>query len=177
MYSALLRIGIVLSLISLAFLCNVGRRSRNGLVRAPAEDPRLTNRPSRFIRDLRPLQDLLVKFVAALSTSAGIVSVLPAHRKPLPLMGMVREVSVEQDRPGKGYVLATSIAWAVLSILLVPCLTRVDRRGFVITKVGREDERWIETDSATSAALADGQGPTLSPLPSRTKTLLYNAAL
>ena len=93
------------------------------------------------------------------------------------VMGIVREVSVEQDRPRKGHVLATSIAWAVLSILLVPCLTRVDRRGFVITKVGREAERWIETDSATSAALADGQGPTLSPLPSRTKTLLYNAAL
>jgi len=178
MYSALFRIGIVLlqSLITLAPLCDVGRRSRNRLVRAAAQDPRLTNWPSRFIRDLRPLQDLLVKF-AALSASAGIVNVSPARRKPLPLMAIVREVSVEQDRPRKGHVLATSIAWAVLSILLVPCLTRVGRRGFVIPKVGREAERWIETDSATSAALADGQGPTLPPLPRRTKTLAYNAAL
>ena len=178
MYSALLRIGFVVlqSLITLALLCNVGRRSRNGLVREE-EDPRLPNRPSRFIRDLRPLQDLLVAFVDAARASAGILNVLSAHRKPLPLMAIVREVSVEQDRPGKGHVLATSIAWAGLSILLLPYFVRVSRRGFVITEAGHEVRRWVETDSATSAALADGHGPTLSPLSRRTKALAYNAAL
>ena len=178
MYSALLRIGFVVlqSLITLALLCNVGRRSRNGLVREE-EDPRLPNRPSRFIRDLRPLQDLLVAFVDAARASAGILNVLSAHRKPLPLMAIVREVSVEQDRPGKGHVLATSIAWAGLSILLLPYFVRVSRRGFVITEAGHEVRRWVEADSATSAALADGHGPTLSPLSRRTKALAYNAAL
>ena len=179
MYSALLRIGIVLlqSLITLALLCDVGRRSRNRLVRAAAQDPRLPNRPSRFIRDLRPLQGLLVAFVDAARASAGILNVLSAHRKPLPLMAIVREVSVEQDRPGKGHVLATSIAWAGLSILLLPYFVRVSRRGFVITEAGHEVRRWVEADSATSAALADGHGPTLSPLSRRTKALAYNAAL
>jgi hypothetical protein len=121
------------------------------------------------------VQNLFVEFVAASSASAGIVNILSAHRKPLPLMAIVREVSIEQDGPRKRHVLATSIAWAVLSILLVPCLTRVGRRGFAMAKVSREVERRI--DSAPSVALADGHGPTLSPLRHKTKTLSYDAAL
>jgi hypothetical protein len=68
----------------------------------------------------------------------------------------MREVSVERDRPRKGHVLATRIAWAVLGILLVPCLIRIGWRGFVITTVGREVERRIETDSAMGVALLNG---------------------
>jgi hypothetical protein len=81
-------------LITLALLCNVGRWSRKGLVRAAAQDKRLPNRSSRFIRGLLPVQNLFVEFVAASSASAGIVNILSAHRKPLPLMAIVREVSM-----------------------------------------------------------------------------------
>lgn len=115
MYSALLRIGLIALplFIALALLCNVCRRGRNGLVRAAAKAPRLSKRPSRFVRELRPRhQDLLVKFVAASSASVGILKVLSAHRKPLPLMTIAREVSVEQDRRRQGHDSATSAVLA-----------------------------------------------------------------
>ena len=181
MHPALLAIVIVVSqlLVALALLSVAGRLMRNELVRAAAK-PRLPNRPSRFIRDLRPLQDLLVEFVGASGASAGILSVLSGHLKPLPLTAIAQEVRFEQERRREDYVLPVSIAWTVLCILLMPGLVRISRHGFVITEVGREAQRRIEVHSvtsvkshasrinartlrSTSAALTDGHRPAVSP--------------
>jgi hypothetical protein len=102
-YSVILGIVIVASqlLVALALLFVAGRLMRNEVVRAAAKS-RLPNRPSRFIRDLRPLQDLLVESVGASSASAGILSVLSGHLKPLPLTAIAQEKQDAEGASGMG---------------------------------------------------------------------------
>src|SRR6202011_5247242 len=77
-------------LVALALLFVAGSLIRIDLNRADAADSRFAKRPSRFIRDLRGLEDTLVKFFACSTESCLILSVLVAHRKPLLLVRMSR---------------------------------------------------------------------------------------
>jgi hypothetical protein len=98
--------------------------------RAEAADSHFVKRPSRFIRDLRRLQDALVEFFARSTESCRVLSVQLAHRKPLRLTTIAQE--------------------AVLCILQVSGFVRMSRHGFLVTKVGREVHRRIEGNSAFS---------------------------
>ncbi len=101
-------------LVALALLFVAGSLIRIDLNRAEAADSRFAKIPSRFIRDLRALKDALVEFFARSNESCRILSVLVAHRKPLRLSAIAREVQRETDWRREPYVLPMSIAWAVL---------------------------------------------------------------
>jgi hypothetical protein len=138
-------------LVALALLFVAGSLIRIDLNRAEAADSRFAKIPSRFIRDLRALKDALVEFFARSNESCRILSVLVAHRKPLRLSAIAREVQRETDWRREPYVLPMSIAWAVLWILQVSGLVRMSLHGFVLTEVGREVYRRIEANSAITA--------------------------
>jgi hypothetical protein len=138
-------------LVALALLFVAGSLIRIDLNRAEAADSRFAKILSRFIRDLRALEDALVEFLARSKESCRILSVLVAHRKPLRLAAIAQEVQLEKDPRRESYVLPMSIAWAVLCILQVSGLVRMSRHGFRVTEVGREVHRRIEGNSAISA--------------------------
>src|SRR5262249_18048135 len=96
------------------------------------------------------LQDWLAEFVAGSRASAVILSVLSAHREPLRLASIAKEIRLEQDQRRDGHVLPVGIALIVLTILLGPGLVRVRAYGFAITDAGREVQRRIEAHSAMS---------------------------
>jgi hypothetical protein len=77
-------------LVALALLFVAGSLNGIDLNRAEAADSRFVKRPSRFIRDLRGLEDALVKLFARSTESCLILRVLVAHRKPLLLVRMSR---------------------------------------------------------------------------------------
>ena len=137
-------------LVALALLFVAGSLIRIDLNRAEAGDSRFVKRPSRFIRDLRRLQDALVEFFARSTEAYLILSVLVAYRKPLGLATIAQEVQLETDRRREPDVLPMSIAWGVLPILQVSGLVRMSRHGFLVTQVGREVHRRIEGNSAFS---------------------------
>jgi hypothetical protein len=138
-------------LVALALLFVAGSLIRIDLDRAEAADSRFVQRPSRFIRDLRGLEDAFVEFFARSTESCSILSVLVAHRKPLRLATIAREVQLEEDRHREPDVLPMGIAWGVLPILQVSGLVHLSRPGFLVTEVGREVHRRIEGNSAVSA--------------------------
>ena len=117
-------------LVALALLFVAGSLIGIDQNRAEAADSRFVKRPSRFIRDLRRLQDALVEFFARSTESCRVLSVLLAHRKPLRLTTITQE--------------------AVLCILQVSGFVRMSRHGFLVTQVGREVHRRIEGNSAFS---------------------------
>ena len=137
--------------VALALLFIAGWLIRIDLNRSELADSRFAKIPSRFIRDLRALKDALVEFFAGSNESCRILSVLVAHRRPLRLSAIAREVQLETDRGRELYVLPLSIAWAVLWILQVSGLVRMSLHGFLVTEVGREVYRRIEGNSAISA--------------------------
>src|SRR5258708_3443135 len=117
-------------LVALALLFVAGSLIRIDRNRAEAADSRFVKRSSRFIRDLRRLQDALVEFFARSTESCRVLSVLLAHRKPLRLTTIAQE--------------------AVLCILQVSVCVRISRHSFLVTQVGREVHRRIEGNSAVS---------------------------
>ena len=138
-------------LVALALLFVAGSLIRIDLNLADAGNSHFDKRPARFIRELRGLEDALVEFFTRSTEACLILSVLVAHRKPLRLATIAQEVQREKDRRGEADVLPMSIAWPVLCILQVSDLVRLSRHGFLVTEVGREVHRRIESNSAVSA--------------------------
>lgn len=94
--------------------------------------------PSRFTRDLQGLEDALVEFFASSKASSGILTVLAAHGNPVGFNAVVEEIRTEQARRRDGEYLPMSAMRAVLTILQVVRLVRMNRDGFSITDLGRE---------------------------------------
>ena len=159
MNPALLGLAIIASqfLLALVLLFVVGSLIRIDLNRAQAADSRFAKIPSRFVRDLRALEDALVEFFARSNETCRILSVLVAQRKPLRLSAIVKEIQFETDRSREPYALPISIAWAILWILQVSGLVRMSLHGFVITDVGREVYRRIEANSLKTKLLTMGR--------------------
>jgi hypothetical protein len=95
-------------------------------------------KPSRFTRDQHGLEDALVEFFASSKASSGILTVLVAHGKPVAFKVLVEEIRTEQELRRDGEDLPTSALRAVLRILQVVRLVRMNRDGFSITDLGRE---------------------------------------
>ena len=95
-------------------------------------------KPSRFTGDLQGLEDALVEFFASSKASSGILTVLAAHGKPVGFKVLVEEIRTEQERRHDGEYLPMSALRAVLGILQVVRLVRMNRYGFSITDLGRE---------------------------------------
>ena len=115
-----------------------GRLIRSDMDRVAATGPGAPTARSWFAGDLQGLKDALVEFFASSKASSGILTVLVAHGKPVAFKVLVEEIRTEQERRRHGENLPTSALRAVLSILQVVRLVRMNRDGFSITDLGRE---------------------------------------
>jgi regulator of nucleoside diphosphate kinase len=98
--------------------------------------------PSRILRDLEPIEDLVVDFVGHSPDLAGVLGVLTATNQPKSFARIVHEIRIGCARPTEIRIAANSVATA-LSILFVSGLIRLTRSGFVATDVGCEVHRRI----------------------------------
>jgi regulator of nucleoside diphosphate kinase len=99
--------------------------------------------PSRILRDLEPIEDVVVDFVGHTPDFAGVLAVLTATKEPKSFARIVHEIRIGRARPTEIRIAANSVATA-LSILFVSGLIRLTRSGFVATDVGCEVHRRIE---------------------------------
>jgi regulator of nucleoside diphosphate kinase len=132
-------IGVVLW----AFLFIGGKLIDTSLARRRAFALRGRHMPSRILRDLEPIEDLVVDFVGHSPDLAGVLGVLTATNQPKSFARIVHEIRIGCARPTKILIAANSAATA-LSILFVSGLIRLTRSGFVATNVGCEVHRRIE---------------------------------
>ena len=92
---------------------------------------------SRFFRDLEPLEDLLVDFVAASPEFSEVLRVLLAHDKPLSLAMIVHELRIGRNGSSRTDTVPPLVGVA-LCILHMAGLVELKRAGFVATSIGRE---------------------------------------
>ena len=98
--------------------------------------------PSRILRDLEPIEDVVVDFVGHTPDLAGVLAILTATNQPKSFARIVHEIRIGCARFTEIRVAANSVATA-LSILFVSGLIRLTRSGFVATDVGCEVHRRI----------------------------------
>jgi regulator of nucleoside diphosphate kinase len=98
--------------------------------------------PSRILRDLEPIEDVVVDFVGHTPDLAGVLAVLTATNQPKSFARIVHEIRIGRERPIEIRIAANSVATA-LSILFLSGLIRLTRSGFVATDVGCEVHRRI----------------------------------
>jgi regulator of nucleoside diphosphate kinase len=132
-------IGVVLW----AFLFIGGKLIDTSLARRRVFALRGRHMPSRILRDLEPIEDLVVDFVGHSPDLAGVLGVLTATNQPKSFARIVHDIRIGCAGPTKILIAANSAATA-LSILFVSGLIRLTRSGFVATNVGREVHRRIE---------------------------------
>jgi regulator of nucleoside diphosphate kinase len=99
--------------------------------------------PSRILRDLEPIEDLVVDFVEHSPDLAGVLGVLTATNQPKSFAQIMHEIRIGDAIPTQASIAANSVAGA-LSILFVCGLIRLRANGFVATDVGCEVQRRIE---------------------------------
>jgi hypothetical protein len=92
---------------------------------------------SRFLRDLKPLEDLLVEFVAQTHEFSTVLAVLAAHDKPVSLATIVHEIRIDQKSSTRADTAATSVGIALL-VLHMAGLAKLKGGRFVATEIGRE---------------------------------------
>ena len=131
-------IGIVLW----AFLFIGGKLIETSLARRRAFALGGRHMPSRILRDLEPIEDVVVDFVGHSPDLAGVLAVLTATNQPKSFARIVHEIRIGCARPTEIRIAANSVATA-LSILFVSGLIRLTRSGFVATDVGCEVHRRI----------------------------------
>jgi hypothetical protein len=95
----------------------------------------------------RGLEEALVEFFASSKASSRIVAVLAAHQKAVAFNVLVDELRTEQERRHDGEYLPMSAMRAVLGILQVVRIVRMNRDGFLITDLGREVYRRMISES------------------------------
>src|SRR5947208_36198 len=131
-------IGIVLW----AFLLIGGKLIETSLARRRAFALGGRHMPSRILRDLEPIEDVVVDFAGHTPDLAGVLAVLTATNQPKSFARIVHEIRIGCARSTEIRVAANSVATA-LSILFVSGLIRLTRSGFVATDVGSEVHRRI----------------------------------
>lgn len=107
--------------------------------------------PHRLLDDFRGLEDALVDFFASSKVSAGILSVLAAHRKPIGFKTLAEEARGSVSRRHYDEMPLTAIR-AVLSILQFARLIRMRASGFAITELGREVHRRMRPEPLPTSA-------------------------
>jgi hypothetical protein len=108
--------------------------------------------PSRILRDLKPVEDLVVDFVRHSPDLARVLGVLTATNQPKSFAQTVHEIRIGGVTPTDAPVAANSTAGA-LSILFVCGLIRLTANGFVATDAGCEVQRRIEGGSRSTEQL------------------------
>ena len=98
--------------------------------------------PSPILRDVEPIEDVVVDFAGHTPDLAGVLAVLTVTNQPKSFARIVHEIRIGCARPTEIRIAANSVATA-LSILFVSGLIRLTRSGFVATDVGCEVHRRI----------------------------------
>ena len=98
--------------------------------------------PSWILRDLEPIEDVVLDFVGHSPDLGGVLGVLTATDQPKSFARIVHEIRIGCARPIEIRIAANSVATA-LSILFAAGLIRLTRSGFVATDVGCEVHRRI----------------------------------
>jgi len=98
---------------------------------------------SRLLRDLRPLEDLLVGFITHTEGFANTLRVLVTDHDPLSLKRIVREARIARDGSTNAGV-AVKITGTPLCILYLAGVVRFKRGRFVATPAGREVHRRMQ---------------------------------
>ena len=144
MNGALLGLIVVaaISIVLWAFLFVGGKLIETSLARRRAFALGGRHMPSRILRDLEPIEDVIVDFVEHSPDLAGVLAVLTATNQPKSFARVVHEIRIGCARPTEIRIAANSVATA-LSILFVSGLIRLTRSGFVTTDVGSEVHRRI----------------------------------
>jgi len=99
--------------------------------------------PSRILRDLEPVEDLVVDFVSHSPDLATVLGILTVTNQPKSFPQIVQDIRIRCARPADVPIGPNSAA-AALSILFVSGLIRITSNGFVATDVGHEVQRRIE---------------------------------
>lgn len=130
---------VLYALAGVAVLFLGGRLIRYDLARAYPKGRHLPGKPSRFVNDLRPFQNLVVKFFAHSEYFSRVLSILARHEKPLSMRR-------------SGSVSLTHIAWPAACIMAVTGLVRFRQRGLVLSDIGREVQRRIASSALPSSS-------------------------
>ena len=112
---------------------------------------------SRILRDLEPIEDLLVDFVGHSPDLARVLAFLTATKEPKSFARIVHEIRIGRARPSEMRIAANSVATA-LSILFVSGLIRLTRSGFVATDVGCEVHQRIGGALRSTEQLLQNRG-------------------
>jgi len=96
------------------------------LYRASAERRGKYYPQSRILKDLRPIQQTMVEFVAASDPSRALLQRLAGNEQPMPLRKLLDNISARETR------------WTALLVMSVAGLVRFVWRGIRLTDVGRE---------------------------------------
>lgn len=137
------------------------------LIFSEAAHAEFTNRTSRFIRDLRPLQNVLVEFVGRSNEASRVLSLLFTHGKPLRLGAIGKLLRLGHENHRYDYAQPVGVTWAVvLRILQLAGLVGWTWYGFRITQGGREvHRRRIKGASVTGVedfATRDAERPVMA---------------
>jgi regulator of nucleoside diphosphate kinase len=108
--------------------------------------------PSRILRDLEPIEDVVVDFVEHSPDLASVLAVLSATNQPKSFARIVHEIRIGCARSTEIQTAANSVATA-LAILFVSGLIRLTRSGFLATEVGCEVHRRIEGSQCSTEQL------------------------
>jgi hypothetical protein len=111
---------------------------------------------SRFFRDLEPLEDLLVDFIAHTPEFPEVLRLLARHDKPLPFAQIVHELRIVRNGSTRADAVA-SLTGVALIILNLAGLVKLERNGFVATKIGREVWRRMLRGSTQPARVSIGE--------------------
>lgn len=120
--------------------------------------------PSRVLDDLRPIEDLIMDYIAHLPELVHVLAIISRSDQPQSFARIVERIQRASHQHAALPVTAHFVA-AELSILMLAALVRPTRGGFVITKIGCDVQRRMEfispsqnataaIDNAASAALS-----------------------
>ena len=110
------------------------------------------NPPSRILRDLRPVEDLLVGLVSHTRGLKSVLATLSSLNTPASFERLLHEIRIGRNGSTEPNTAINFVVPALL-ILGLAGLIRVTGDGFAITEIGREvqrriyDTHWLSNDS------------------------------
>ena len=146
----------VISIALLALLFTGGRLVLRALIQSKAKAFGARTMRSRFFRDLDPLEDLLVDFIAHTPEFAEVLRLLARQDKRLPFAQIVHELRIVRNGSTRIDAFA-SVTGVALIILNLAGLARLEGNGFVATNIGREVRRRMLRGSTQPARVSIGE--------------------
>src|SRR4029077_2640477 len=96
--------------------------------------------PSRILRDLRPVEDVLVGLVSHTRELRSVLAILSSFNSPASIARLLHEIRIGRNASTEPNT-ALNLVVPALFILGLAGLIRVTGDGFAITEIGREVQR------------------------------------